>query len=464
MRLVLQLMLVGLLGLGPLLWGPFAPSLDPHDVARVGQVVVCALFAVCLLRAEQVTVGRYGACVILLFIWGVLPVAASANVSWALREWVLLASLCALAHVLSTWEMRDVSRLLQWLAAVLGLYGLVVLALAIGAGFADPRTLRPEALPGYSHHRFFNHVQTAAIPVIAYGACCAQKRWSWILGTCLAAQFALLLFTGGRATMLSLGLAGGWVVFLLSPASRPRAVPLCMWALAGCLTYYVFLHLLPGLAGASAMEPFSARMSTVHTMSSRLDAWQLAWRDVRAHPVLGIGPMHFASHSMSPVAHPHNSIVQLAAEWGVPFAAGSLALVAIGLSGLGYALHRDSRARRPGDAHVALGAAMTWACTGLAIDSLFSGNIVMPAPQTAIAVCCGAAAAWVKTTKLSRGPVAPLPRAALGTLALGCFGLLLVTSQEAFDLDSHLEAARALSNLPFGDADDPPRYWSNGRF
>lgn len=463
MRIALQAALIALLGLWPLC-GPLAPWFDPHDSARIGQATVAALAGIHLLRQGQVAIGHYGLCVVMLFMWGLVPVAASGSVGWALREWLLLAGLCVLAHAISSWDAQQVNRLLQGLAIGWGMYGLLVFTLVAGAGIADPRTLRPEALPGYSNHRFFNHVQTAAIPVIVYAAYSVPRGWRAAFWICVAAQVGLLLFTGGRATMLSLSLAGGLVVLLLSRASRQSLMPLWASVAGGSLAYYFLLHLLPRLWGTSSIEALSARMGTVHTMSSRLDAWRLAWQDAVAHPVLGIGPMHFASHTASPIAHPHNFLMQMVAEWGFPFAASVAVLVCLGLIRLTRALRAEQRYMQAGAAHGALGATMVWACAALAIDNLFSGNLVMPLPQVAMAVCCGAAIRWSSIRAATANAAMHLSWLIRGSLCVGMTGLLGVTLTEAADLSTHLEAARNLANLPFGDADDPPRYWSNGRF
>lgn len=54
--------------------------------------------------------------------------------------------------------------------------------------------------------------------------------------------------------------------------------------------------------------------------SSRTVLWWRAWELVAAHPFLGVGPLHFAhdSAALNLPAHPHNWVMQIGAEWGLP--------------------------------------------------------------------------------------------------------------------------------------------------
>lgn len=54
--------------------------------------------------------------------------------------------------------------------------------------------------------------------------------------------------------------------------------------------------------------------------SRRLQYWRKCLRAAWQHPVLGIGPMHYAwpPFDFMKAAHPHNAFLQWLAEWGVP--------------------------------------------------------------------------------------------------------------------------------------------------
>jgi hypothetical protein len=56
------------------------------------------------------------------------------------------------------------------------------------------------------------------------------------------------------------------------------------------------------------------------TLSDRDIIWAMALEMVVDRPLLGFGPMHFADVYNTVAAHPHQAVLQWAAEWGLPSA------------------------------------------------------------------------------------------------------------------------------------------------
>lgn len=432
-------------------------GLHPHDLARLAQILLLAMAVCCAVLLPNRTVHVGYARLIALLGGGALAVAAAPHIEWAVREWLLAVSLCAMAGVIARSPLKTVKGLISGVAFAFGAYGLGVLVLLSIVGMQDPANLRADAIPGYGNHRFFNHVQTVLLPIIALGAYQTRTQVGrLLLWMCSAAHIALLLFTGGRATMLSL-VVGGALALWASASLRRASTPIGAAVLAGAVLYGGLLVLLPASLGAASAEPLTQRLATVHTVASRWDAWQLAWRDAVAHPWLGIGPMHFAAHAESPIAHPHNLFLQLLSEWGAPFTAAAIILMCRGM----YALVDQVRSGPSADGM--MGPLLAWGCSAAFLDAFFSGNAVMPNSQVAISMCCGAAGAWYGEQRVERMSWR-VQRPVSVVVLLGTIWLTAVSIGEALNLDEHLEAARGLARLPFGDAYDPPRFWSNGRF
>jgi hypothetical protein len=147
------------------------------------------------------------------------------------------------------------------------------------------------------------------------------------------------------------------------------------------------------------------------------------------NPWLGAGPLHYAQvcAPLQVAAHPHNWVLQIAAEWGL-LALGcigaALLLAFRALHGCGAVLdERDERNQ----------AMLTcWLATGIAIvlDGLVSGLLVMPVSQLWIASYAGLAWGWVRAVRPPSGgpPVAAsLPwRCFAGGVILAAAGLLTV--------------------------------------
>jgi hypothetical protein len=198
-------------------------------------------------------------------------------------------------------------------------------------------------------------------------------------------------------------------------ALRRQAVAWCvsllLSGLAGLVLYLLLYVLLPVQRG---LEPFGllfsrvARSVSEDPSSGRLQLWARAWEMVQAHPWVGAGPAHFAhvARDLPYGAHPHNWVLQVASEWGLPalfFLCAALALSISKLLRLRWVVAAKQR-----DTLTA------WLVTGGAIlvDGLFSGLIVMPVSQLWIALYLGCAWGWTaplssSVTEMCRGLYGP---------------------------------------------------------
>jgi O-antigen ligase len=110
--------------------------------------------------------------------------------------------------------------------------------------------------------------------------------------------------------------------------------------------------------------------------SGRLSLWQSAFDMIKHHPLLGIGPMHFAFNNSAIAAHPHNSVLQIAAEYGLPALLIACYLVATLLKNAVVWCNKPAHNENT-EINIALTASLV---CGLS-DSLLSGNIIMPHSQ-----------------------------------------------------------------------------------
>ncbi|NKI71930.1 hypothetical protein GN109_21125 [Collimonas pratensis] len=150
--------------------------------------------------------------------------------------------------------------------------------------------------------------------------------------------WALLFVSAGRGTFV--GLLAGISVSLF--CLRRDALPWCLvmlWsALIGLGIYLLFYVLLPLALG---LQPFGFLFSVVgrtieNPDSSRWPLWVRAWEIVMAHPWLEAGPLHFAhfGRDLQIGAHPHNWVLQIACEWGIPALLCLMSAIALGFKAL----------------------------------------------------------------------------------------------------------------------------------
>ena len=442
-------------------------SVSGHDAARIAQIalgVMCAL--VLLVDARHDNPGSSRSAFLATGVLALLAassVARAPDVGMAARELVTLASLAAIALVVA--RSREAVLAPSVLASAASAAYISVILLLIGTTYAvGARLNRAELFIGYDNYRFFNHVQSAAVPLAVLAMTVAPRR-GWQRGVAWFAAiggFALLFTAAGRGTLV--GIVAGAVAIgaLFGRASFATLRNLAVAAALGLLLFALLFWLLPLLTG---MTPefsegyYGARMGSIE---ARFFLWRIAQSYIERSPWLGIGPMHYAHFHNPEAAHPHNVYLQVAAEWGVP-----MLLLLLGLGTL--ALCRFARAVRccPDARQRDCGIGLFLACVAIAVDGLFSGNFVMPVSQVWIAFTFGWAMAW---TAAQHGAARAAPaegdrRFPLGrTAALGLLvsQLWLVWSvwPEVRHLDEHVK--QTMERVP--NATMNPRFWSHGWF
>lgn len=345
---------------------------------------------------------------------------------------------------------------------------LLAFAVAVRYGAAlsaDASLLREHLIPGYSNYRFFNHVQTVTIPLLGAAVSTAPerhgfRRWA---AAALVIEFCLLFFTGGRATVLALVL-GTIVVAAVFRRDAIRWITRLGFAtILGATLYLILFSLMPTLLGLPR-DYFTAdavERSTASVGGPREYLWGLAWQYIKESPLLGIGPMHYAYRVNSEASHPHNIYLQLASEWGLPFAALITALALFGWLRLVQSVKRCD-----GDDERALGMSLVAACVAIAVDGVFSGNFVMPMSQLWIAFAIGLSIEYVRSK--NQLPGLPIDGVKGGRGGRWLISGLCVVSQlaiwqgvwpEILDVNGHVDKVRAeiVHNVR-----DNPRIWSHG--
>jgi len=439
-----------------------------HDLARVLQMGLGLLCALCLVfTARERTYAQSGpktrvasAVVILLALTSIL---LAPNPGMAFREVGVFTGMVVIALVVALytkprWETHAL------VSAAAAAYVAVILTLmTIGFALGQPLN-RAELFVGYDNYRFFNHVQSAALPLAILAATwlpqgSRSRKLAWFAA---AGGFALLFAVVGRGTILGLVVGAVVVATVFGRPAFELLKNLVLAALLGLLLFLLMFWLLPLLTGAGAEFPdgyYGARMGSVE---ARFYLWQIALSDIAQSPWLGIGPMHYANAPNGEAAHPHNIYLQIAAEWGLPML---ILLVAFGA----LALHSMARRVRSCNdvAQRTCGIGLWFACLAIAIDGLVSGNFVMPVSQVWIAFTLGWAMAWYASQAPSDSRLALCPTSVMGARRLVAVGLL--ASQlgllwhawpEIRNLEEHV--SQAMERVPSPTMN--PRFWSHGWF
>lgn len=301
----------------------------------------------------------------------------------------------------------------------------------------------------FSNRRTFGQIASMAIPLLAYPLLARKLTpiQQWALFALLAIWWMLVIVSGTRGTWLALAVAATILAAFAWQASknwlRIQAVAL---GAGGLLFSLLFLWLPTWLGAGATLED---RLSDISNLNGRGELWALAWSQVKTHPLLGTGPMHFAAAHNKFGAHPHNAILQLAAEWGLPAAVALVFPIAIGLLRLLAKLRQSSSNT--------LLVCLTAGLLAAGVQSMVDGVIVIPYTQTWLALVAG----WTLGVYF-RDCVSTFPPRAMewGIPVLATVSLIVLLNGVFPEILNRAEANKAFIDAghPF-----PPRYWAVGQ-
>jgi hypothetical protein len=447
-----------------------------HDHQRLVEIAAVLLGGAFVMAGRTAMVdlfaGMSGKAIAAFFFLGILSAATAYSPRFATFEVTnlfLLYLLCsAVAAEVAQHGQKSVLSVIRWLAAACALYVfLFIVAYVGGLSLGIPLAL-DDFTTNFSNIRFFNHTQTSTLPllILLCGLTPRTSRLKWLWLAVTTYWWMALFATTGRGTLL--GMAAGCVV--VAVLARRRAVPylrqVASTAALGLLAYFIFLIAVPALLGAEGMRSFSYAIerTAADPASGRTRLWHLAVTLIAQHPWLGVGPMHFAHHAgyLHIGAHPHDWLLQIAAEWGLP--ALLCLLVAIG-SGLRALSRTGARISVDDTDHQAIFCALLVGAVAILVDGLVSGIFVMPQSQLAIALFLGCAIGWQRSVSPATSATTPggLRRAARTTLVIAAMaGVIAGVWPDALAKwrGEELTPAQQASNAGW----QWPRLWKAGFF
>ena len=186
----------------------------------------------------------------------------------------------------------------------------------------------PYPFAGFNNIRAFNQYQLwplafITLPLLAFNL---KKNIQVYLYFALACWWILLFYSASR------GVLAAWLVGVLITAViyRKFAWPMLKIQFINIATgfsgYYFLFKLIPSLSESTLVTGTVIRETT----SDRTALWLECLKFIQEYPVLGVGPMNSPWHN-SIMLQPHNSLLQLASEWGLPATSTILAIAGFGI-------------------------------------------------------------------------------------------------------------------------------------
>ncbi|KAI5916297.1 O-antigen ligase [Thauera sp. 2A1] len=373
------------------------PGENWHDRQRIGQIVLIACTAM---------TGSF-----MIFSFKPLPYAVSRVTFFLIVGLVLVGAMSSVRADAPIWAFTELATFfgcagIAWFIAIVRitggalvdrmLLGSVVLTCAalsiqVGVSYASTILVRLEPvdpwgfLGGFSNLRFFGQFISLSLPLLAAPAMVPGQSRPWRIPTLLllVVWWAIAICSGTRGTWLGLAVASTWLCFMGEKARRWVTLQVFS-AIGGGVLFFICMNWIPQIADLEVANHASSRLTA--SLSGREVLWIQAVSMIVERPLLGFGPMHFASIANAVAAHPHQALLQLASEWGLPFSVA----VTFGVGLAACSVFRCVRAEANLDTSVSvlrlcLSASLVASLTQAMVD----GVLVMPYTQVWLALVSG---------------------------------------------------------------------------
>ena len=269
--------------------------------------------------------------------------------------------------------------------------GILVYMVAFYTGYISSYVINtpllwPLPFTGFDNIRSFNQYQCWSLGLLSFHLLAfdfkkvSTTRW---LHLALALWWVLLFYSASRGVLLA------WAVGVLLTAIvyQQNAWAFLRLQLTnmglGLACYLILFKWLPALFNLTPIITTVMRSTT----GDRIELWNQALILIRQFPLLGAGPMQYPWYNPT-LGHPHNSVLQLAAEWGLPATILVLLLSSYGL----YCWIKKFNAKTidtktPLDKHWVI--ILFFTIITNAAYSLVDGVIVMPISQVMMFILLG---------------------------------------------------------------------------
>uniref|UniRef100_UPI001F5F0874 O-antigen ligase family protein n=3 Tax=Candidatus Ichthyocystis TaxID=2929841 RepID=UPI001F5F0874 len=185
---------------------------------------------------------------------------------------------------------------------------------------------------GYSNPRFFNAVQIITLCFFPLIICSFYKSSvKKILIIISSMYLSILLMTHGRGAFIS------WVsvIFITHIVYRQKSVQWVKTSLIilfwGIIFYILLTQFLPKLYHHKYITNYET-FWRIGQKEERLELWAICLKIMKQHPWLGVGPMGLSKREYGINGHPHNIVLQIATELGIPAAVLIIWMVFLAIS------------------------------------------------------------------------------------------------------------------------------------
>lgn len=313
----------------------FIPYIEFHDCQRILQLLLLGLVLIDGIiiwsnKTSMMPIGnkiRLGGFTILVL--ATISAYISIAPRYAVIEMAVFAALCFLALFVARLFNEHKEIFVKYLTYALWA-SIVLYMVSFYVGYSTAMVFKktltwPYPFYGFSNIRLFQQYQLwglglICLPLLAFELKQKIRIWLYVALTC---WWVLLFYAASRGVTL------GWLLALVATAIvyKRHAWEFLRIQLISAATglgaYLVLFKGIPSWIASTAATTTSAGSAIVtssifrDTVSDRTDLWKVAYVMIKNFPFFGVGPMHFYFYNPFGT-HPHSSVLQTAAEWGLP--------------------------------------------------------------------------------------------------------------------------------------------------
>jgi O-antigen ligase len=234
-----------------------------------------------------------------------------------------------------------------------------------------------ECFAFFSHPRFFNHFQVGAVLLFPMLILKSDSKVTRVLAfLALSLSVATILVSAGRGIWVSLTAAALVIACLRIRHYQRYFTFLILGVIAGFFVFLIFSY-LSSPSGSLVLAGLEERGSVLADNRSRI--WELTVAKIIERPVLGWGAYSYAflAGEIWLPAHPHQAVLQLAFEYGLPLTSVIVAFFTYSI----YTLFKRIRLLNNDWASVYFASLIA-----LALNAQYSAVLIMPVGQMMVVV------------------------------------------------------------------------------
>lgn len=436
-----------------------------YDDMRVLQIAALVVLLLGLILHPTVAIEAWGRMpawtrimLSLCMLSGAASIGGAAYPAYAFVEWASFASLFLAGLAIASMPSQPSNRLVVAIPIIVGAFVLgwrLISELVAVMVTGDAVGLQSSWIE-FLNPRYFAKVATWALPMLWLGSYLVKHKGKivqlpfLVAGSVIAAH---ILMSGSRGALAALVVSLSVCAFAFGSPGRKLAVAHVMYFVCGA-GIWAAVDLAYGEASFSGI----ARLGS----SGRDALVSEALEEIVRSPWIGIGPMQFAAiERYGEAAAPHNSVLQLAAEWGIPAALGFVVLALMWLTAYLKRV-RQCVLSEPSTRQTFWNVAVFAAILAALGQSLIANVLSDPISQSLIVVFVGAASQILGKPQhlhLERTTTLNLKSLAIRSIAMITLAGVLVGLQQGYEC---VGKPSAMTFTPGFDGRIWPRYWSQG--